>query len=86
MNVFTHNRIRLTPYLAHEINSSLGNTKYCTGIALFYLCISKYKTPTAYIRRGDLTEGFLRYEFKGPLIFGGSYFPNFTVLVGKSVS
>ena len=50
------------------------------------LCISKYKTPTAYIRRDDLTEGFLRYEFKGPLIFGGSYFPNFTVLVGKSVS
>ena len=26
----------------------------------------------AYIRRGDLTEGFLRYDFKG-LIFGGAY-------------
>ena len=26
----------------------------------------------AYIRRGDLTEGFLRYEFGG-LIFGGAY-------------
>ena len=26
----------------------------------------------AYIRRGDLTEGFLRYEFEG-LIFGGAY-------------
>ena len=26
----------------------------------------------AYIRRGDLTEGFLRYEFGGP-IFGGAY-------------
>ena len=25
-----------------------------------------------YIRRGDLTEGFLRYEFGG-LIFGGAY-------------
>ena len=83
MNVFTHNRIRLTPYLAHEINSSLGILyRHCFVL----LCISKYKTPTAYIRRGDLTEGFLRYEFKGPLIFGGSYFPNFTVLVGKSVS
>ena len=36
------------------------------------LCISKYKPPRAYIRRGDLTESFLRYEFKG-LIFGGAY-------------
>ena len=32
----------------------------------------------AYIRRGDLTEGFLRYDFGG-LIFGGAYFRNFTV-------
>ena len=30
----------------------------------------------AYIRRGDLTEGFLRYEFGG-LIFGGAYFRNY---------
>ena len=41
--------------------------------------ISKYKPPgAAYIWRGDLTEGFLRYEF-GRLIFGGAYFRNFTV-------
>ena len=35
---------------------------------------------------GDLTEGFLRYQFGG-LIFGGDYFRNFTVYkrVGKSV-
>ena len=32
----------------------------------------------AYIWRGDLTEGFLRYEFGG-LIFGEAYFRNFTV-------
>ena len=32
----------------------------------------------AYIRRGDLMEGFLRYEFGG-LIFRGAYFRNFTV-------
>ena len=32
----------------------------------------------AYIWRGDLTEGFLRYEFR-VLIFGGAYFRNFTV-------
>ena len=32
----------------------------------------------AYIWRGDLTEGFLRYGF-GRLIHGGAYFRNFTV-------
>ena len=32
----------------------------------------------AYIRRGDLTEGFLRYDFEG-LIFRGAYIRNFTV-------
>ena len=32
-----------------------------------------YKLPGgAYIRRGDLPEGFLRYDFEG-LIFGGAY-------------
>ena len=37
--------------------------------------ISKYKPAGgggAYIWRGDLTEGFLRYEFGG-LIFAGAY-------------
>ena len=48
---------------------------------LYLRAISKYKPPRggAYIWRGDLTEGFLRYEFGG-LIFGGAYFRNFTVL------
>ena len=32
----------------------------------------------AYIWRGNLMEGFLRYEFGG-LIHGGAYFRNFTV-------
>ena len=32
-----------------------------------------YKPPGgAYIRRGDLTEGFLRNDFEG-LMFGGAY-------------
>ena len=34
----------------------------------------------AYIWRGDLTEGFLRYEFAG-LIHGGAYFRNFTLFI-----
>ena len=41
---------------------------------LYLRAISKYSPPPggASIWRGDLTEGFLRYEFGG-LIFGGAY-------------
>ena len=39
---------------------------------LYLAALSKYEPPGAYIRRGDLTEGFLRDEFEG-LIFGGAY-------------
>ena len=53
-----------------------------TIFALFYFVFeSKFQvhaTRGAYIRRGDLTEGFLRYDFGG-LIFGGAYFLNFRV-------
>ena len=51
---------------------------------LYLRALSKYKPPGAYIWRGDLTEGFLRYEFGGlylkGLIHGGAYFRNFTVI------
>ena len=54
-----------------------------TVVALFYLVFEgnfQVQAPEgACIWRGDLTEGFLRYEFGG-LIFGGAYFWNFTVL------
>ena len=63
-----------------------GNVR---GIALFLLCfilylraITKYRLPRAYIRRGDLTKGFLRYDFDG-LIFGGAYFRNFMVIIWR---
>ena len=52
--------------------------------ALLYLrAISKYKPRGAYIWRGDLTEGFLRYQI-GELTFegayhGGAHFRNFRV-------
>ena len=53
-----------------------------TIFALFYFVFEgKFQVQAprgAYIRRGDLTEGFLRYNFEG-LIFGGAYFRNFTV-------
>ena len=53
-----------------------------TVFALFYLVFEGNFPSTnprrAYIWRGNLTEGFLRYQFGG-LIFGGAYFRNFTV-------
>ena len=60
-----------------------------TIFALFYFVFENkfyVQAPRgAYIRRGDLTEGFLRYDFDG-LIFGGAYFRNFTVFSTKSFS
>ena len=37
----------------------------------------------AYIWRGNLTEGFLRYRFRG-LIFGGTYFREFYGILGAT--
>ena len=58
------------------------NRRKFTVFALFYFVFEgnfRVQAPRgAYIRRSDLTEGFLRYEFGG-LICGGAYFRNFTV-------
>ena len=40
--------------------------------ALYLRATSKYKPPGGLYSEGNLTEGFLRYEFGG-LIFGGAY-------------
>ena len=52
--------------------------------ALFYIVLEGNFPSTsprgAYFWSGDLTNGFLRYEFGG-LIFGGAYFRNFTVFI-----
>ena len=52
-----------------------------TFFALFYFVFEgncQVQVPRgAYIWRGDLTEGFLRYELGG--FVGGAYFRNFTV-------
>ena len=50
-----------------------GNLPFLLCFTLYLRAISKYKPPG-----GDLTEGFLHYEFGG-LIFGGAYFRNFMV-------
>ena len=53
-----------------------------TVFALFYFVFEDNFPSTslrgAYIWRGDLAEGFMRYRFGG-LTFGGAYFRNFTV-------
>ena len=55
-----------------------------TVFGLFYFVFEgNFQVPAprgAYIWRGYLTEGFLRYQFGG-LIFGGAYFRNFTVYI-----
>ena len=55
-----------------------------TFFALFFFVFEGNFPSTsprdAYIWRGDLTEGFLRYRLGG-LTFGGAYFRNFTVSV-----
>ena len=75
-------------YLRREICVSKSIGLACSGKEIYHfcfvlLCIREQIPCTspwgAYIRRGNLTEGFLRYDFKG-LIFGGAYFQKFTVI------
>jgi len=52
---------------------------YCTVCALFYPVFQgnfQVKAPGGFIRRGDLMEGLLCYEFER-LILGGAYFSEF---------
>ena len=61
------------------ISNSIGLA--CSGKEIYHFCfvflctqgqIPSTSPPRAYIWRGNLTEGFLRYDFGG-LIFGGAY-------------
>ena len=62
----------------------------CSGEEIYHFCFvftlylranSKYKPPgCAYIRSGDLMEGFLHYDLGGLYYFGGAYFQNFIVI------
>ena len=66
-----------------------GNLPFLLCFTLYSRANSKYKPPRgAYIRRGDLTEGFLCYDFGGLILGGarsrysapgGAYFRNFMV-------
>ena len=71
------------------VSKSIGLA--CSGEEIYHFCFvftlysranSKYKPPgCTYIRRGNLTEGFLRYDLGGlyleGLVHGGAYFQNF---------
>ena len=63
--------------------SLIVGSKNLPFLLCFSLClraIFQVQAPrAAYIWRGDLTEGFLRYRLGG-LIFGGAYFRNFMVI------
>ena len=79
-------------YVRREICVSKSIGLACSGKKIYHfyfvlLCIQgqipSTSPPGGLYRRGDLTEGFLRYDFGG-LIFGGAYtwrglFWNFTV-------
>ena len=69
-------------YVWREICVSKSIELVCSGkeIYHFLLCStlysranSNYKAPQGLYSEGDLTEGFLRYDFGG-LIFGGAQF------------
>ena len=56
------------------------NLQFWLCFTLYSRANSKYKSfGGAYIRKGDLAEAFLGYDFGG-LIFGGAYFRNITVI------
>ena len=68
--------------------ASLKVGRKFTVFTLFYFVFEGNLPSTspwgAYIWRGDLTEGFLRYQVGG-LILGGAYFRNFTVCPQKAL-
>ena len=76
LKLFVTAKLRVSGYILlvdHE--STMTTISKFTIFALFYFCIRgqipSTSPPGAYIRRGDLTEDFLRYDFGG-LIFGGA--------------
>ena len=66
--------------------SLIVGSKFIFFALFYFVCEGNFQvqaTRGAYIWRGDLTEGFLCYRFRGiyleGLIYGGAYFQNFTV-------
>ena len=62
--------------------SLIVGSKFTVFALLYFVFEGNFQVQAprgAYIWRGDLMEGSLRYEFRGLIIFGGAYFRNFTV-------
>ena len=62
--------------------SLIGGSKFTVFASFYFVFESNFPSTSpwgAYIWRGDLTKGFLRYQF-GELIHGGAYFCNFMVM------
>ena len=60
--------------------SFIVGRKFTVFALLYFVFEGNFRVQAprgAYIRRGDLTVGFLRYRFRG-LIFREAYFRNFT--------
>ena len=66
-------------YLRREICVSKSIVLACSGKKIYHFCfvslciggqIPSRSPRGAYIRRGDLTEGFLRYDFGGLTVEG----------------
>ena len=56
--------------------SLLVGSKFTVFALLYFVFEGNFQVQAplgAYIWRGDLMEGFLRYEFRGLIIFGGDY-------------
>ena len=64
--------------VSKSIGLALQLQLFLLSFSMYLKSNSKKKPPGGLYLDGDLTEGFLRYDFVG-LIFGGSYFRNFTV-------
>ena len=81
MGLFLEGPIFGGAYVRREIYVTKSVGLPCSGKEIHHFCfvllcirgqIPSTSPPGAYIRRGNLTEGFLRYDF-GVLIFGGAY-------------
>ena len=62
--------------------SLIVGSRFTVSVLFYFVFQGNFPSTSprgAYIWRGDLTEGFLRYRFGG-IIFGGAYFLNFTVV------
>ena len=63
--------------LQNRLGQLVVRRKFTIFVLLFFIFEGKFQVQApqgAYIRRGDLTDGFLRYDFGGGggLIFGGA--------------